>query len=140
MTNPGFEDEAKEFWGEVLKKLADKIPKASFSTWFVTATGRIEEGNRFVIIAATDFAGQWIKERYKSIIFDILKELTGQDFEIVVKNQKGCSLTRSMSHTTPSETPKRKALNLPLAKTEESNNEKRLRVKNERILRRGGSS
>lgn len=137
MTNAGFENEEKEFWGEVLKKLADKISTASLNTWFLSATGRIEEGKRYVIIAATDFASQWITKRYKTIIFDVLKEMTGHDFKVVVKSQKGNNPSCNVSHNTLTEIPKRRALNLPLAKIEESNHQKRLRVENERIIRRG---
>ena len=50
MTNSCLEDEAMAFWVEVLKTLADKISTAPLNTWFVPAIGRIEEGNRFVII------------------------------------------------------------------------------------------
>lgn len=133
----GFEDEEKDLWKEILGKVESKIPKATFETWIAPTIGKIETGNRFIIVAKTDFACQWIKERYNNLFIAVLKEITGKDFAIEVKSQSAIedNIANELLHSSQSGIP-RICLNLPLAKTGESHAIKRLRIENERIRRR----
>lgn len=68
-------------WSDVLKKIKEKIPKDSFDTWFANVDVEFVDG---VIILKTnnEFAAEWIKSRYKTMILETVQEVFGQTYEI----------------------------------------------------------
>ncbi|AIF45087.1 helix-turn-helix domain-containing protein [Virgibacillus sp. SK37] len=78
------ENSTMDLWAEVQLEVSKLIPKSSFETWILPATGKITDENVFVVKAANDFSRDWIVERYEKLIRNILKEITGQEINIVV--------------------------------------------------------
>ncbi|QGS68149.1 hypothetical protein CV093_04430 [Oceanobacillus sp. 143] len=81
MNDSSIEKDSQDLWEIILVEISNYISKSSFDTWIAPSSGEITEGNTLVITAANDFACDWIKERYKQLFFDVLKELTGQEFK-----------------------------------------------------------
>lgn len=114
-------------------KVKRKVATVPYETWFASVSRRIEIGNRFIIVAATDFACQ-IKERYEHVFLEVLKGMTGKDYVIEVKPTSAVDndIANELLYSSQFEAP-RMCLNLPVAETSESNAVKRLRVENEKI-------
>lgn len=77
-------DEAQEFWEIVIQKIQQRLSKPMYDTWIAPLSGQIAVDNTIIIRAASEFAADWIKERYKHDFIDVLKGLTGLDFKVQV--------------------------------------------------------
>ncbi|MDC3418371.1 DnaA N-terminal domain-containing protein [Aquibacillus salsiterrae] len=72
---------SSELWSEVLDKLKGKLNKPSFETWFFETTADIKN-DVITVKAKNTFSKEWLEHRYKSVIFEALREVSGQTFEI----------------------------------------------------------
>lgn len=77
-------DEAQDLWEIVLQKVQQRLSKPMYDTWIAPLSGQIAEGNTIVINAASEFAKEWIAERYVHHFIAVLKDLTGQDFKVQI--------------------------------------------------------
>lgn len=68
-------------WTEVLYRISNSISKPSFQTWFVDTTAELCDD---VIIVKTknEFAVDWLRERYLSLISETVSEITGKTYKI----------------------------------------------------------
>jgi chromosomal replication initiation ATPase DnaA len=72
-----------ELWSEALSKISEKISKPSFETWLANTSAEIHH-DVIVVNASNQFAADWIEVRYKELIMNTVRELTGKSFEIEV--------------------------------------------------------
>jgi chromosomal replication initiation ATPase DnaA len=76
-----------DLWSTVLNKISEKISKPSFDTWFAGTKAEII-GEMMVVKANNSFAGDWLEERYKTLIFETTKELSGKPYEIKIMDME----------------------------------------------------
>lgn len=86
-------------WEDVLENIKTKISKPSFETWIAKTTAEVEDDVVFVK-AQNDFAADWLDSRYKTLIFDSIKEVLGHTMEVEIGIDKNRPLI-----WTPSEDP-----------------------------------
>lgn len=70
-----------DFWSKVLNKISEKLSKPSFETWLSGTTAKINDDS-INVQAANQFAADWLEARYKGLIVETIKELTGEMYEI----------------------------------------------------------
>lgn len=139
--------EAQEFWEIVIQKVQQRLSKPMYDTWIAPLSGQIAEDNTIVINAASEFAKEWIMERYEHHFIVVLKELTGQDFNLQVtysqikeerKGSDSCSSIKKegvINSNENSSQVKYKKVSVKIPTITPSNHSIRLRRKNERIIR-----
>lgn len=72
-----------ELWPEVLNEIRKKLSKPSFETWLANTSAEID-GDVIIVKANNSFAADWLTTRYKLLIFETVKDVTGRTFEIEV--------------------------------------------------------
>lgn len=70
-----------DLWSSVLIKISEKISKPSFETWFQGTNADFNNGV-IIVNVKNEFAADWLENRYKPLIFESVKEATGQTYEI----------------------------------------------------------
>ncbi|MBP1917110.1 chromosomal replication initiation ATPase DnaA [Lederbergia galactosidilyticus] len=139
-------DEAQELWEIVLQKVQQRLSKPMYDTWIAPLSGQIAEGNTIVINAASEFAKEWIAERYVHHFIAVLKDLTGQDFKVQVtypqtkeerKESDPCSsISKEVINSNKNSSQvKYKKVSVKIPTITPSNHSIRLRKENERITR-----
>ncbi|NWQ39457.1 hypothetical protein MLOOGBEN_01945 [Bacillus sp. EB106-08-02-XG196] len=73
-----------DIWTKVLENIRESISKPSYETWIAPLTAQIEDEDIVIIKAPNDFAKDWIEVRYKELIFESIRKVTGSTFEIEV--------------------------------------------------------
>ncbi len=70
-------DELNHIWQETLKKIKEKLTNPSFKTWFSdTKPIELNDENQLIIEVPNEFIKDWLQNRYKDLIAEILKDLT----------------------------------------------------------------
>ncbi|WP_147532311.1 DnaA N-terminal domain-containing protein [Bacillus marasmi] len=70
-----------DLWSKVLNRINDSISKPSFQTWFVDTIA--EKCDDVVIVKAkNEFAVDWLRERYLSLISETVREVAGKTYKI----------------------------------------------------------
>lgn len=139
-------DESQEFWEIILQKVQQHLSKPMYDTWIAPLSGRIAGDNTIVINAASQFAKEWIVERYEHHFIEVLKELTGQDFNLQViysqikeegKGSDSCSSIKKevINSNEDSNQVKYKKVSVKIPTITPSNHSIRLRRENERITK-----
>jgi len=79
-----------DIWQNVLKRMESKISKPSFETWLKSTTPLSMENDVIIIEVPNEFAREWLKNQYKNLLTETLKEITHQDIDIqfVIPNYK----------------------------------------------------
>ncbi|OZU88846.1 hypothetical protein CIL03_11215 [Virgibacillus indicus] len=72
----------EELWPQVLKRIEQKISKASYDTWFKATEFREIKGNNMIVDVKNEFQRDWLINQYKSQVKEILIELSGGEFEV----------------------------------------------------------
>lgn len=65
-----------DLWSAVLEKISEKISKPSFETWFSDTYAEIDD-DVMIVKAKNEFAADWLEERYKTLIFETVREAAG---------------------------------------------------------------
>ncbi|MDI6860677.1 MAG: chromosomal replication initiator protein DnaA [Caldisericia bacterium] len=72
----------KGIWEKTLGIIKDYLSKPSFETWFKT-TEVIEEGDEKLKIGViSEFAKDWLRSNYLSLIKEVLRAVAGKDIEV----------------------------------------------------------
>src|SRR6056297_555728 len=101
--------ELDHIWKKTLENIKEKITNPSFNTWFSeTKAVMTTEENQLVLQVPNNFIQEWIESQYTDLIEEILKDLTGNQWSLIL--------------LTPEEVKKFK---------ENKNNDKKEEVKNE---------
>jgi len=82
---PFSQEELEHIWQETLNNIKEKLSDPSFKTWFSnTEPLKVDDNNQLIIKAPNDFIKDWIETRYIDLIQEIINELTGNDWGIVL--------------------------------------------------------
>ncbi|MGM0437697.1 MAG: chromosomal replication initiator protein DnaA [Bacillota bacterium] len=82
---PFSQEELEHIWQETLNNIKEKLSDPSFKTWFSnTEPLKVDENNQLIIKAPNDFIKDWIETRYIDLIQEIINELTGNDWGIIL--------------------------------------------------------
>ncbi len=79
-----------DLWTNVLDSISKKLSKPSFETWLAKTTAKIED-DVIIITAQNEFAVDWLEERYKVLIFETVREVAGQTYDIEFVSPNGIS-------------------------------------------------
>lgn len=74
-----------ELWAAVLSSLEKQISRPSFETW-LKGTEAFREGNKWIITTKNEFAKDWLKERYGSMIKETIYSITNEYPELSFTN------------------------------------------------------
>lgn len=72
-----------ELWPQVLHLIEKKLSKPSFDTWLANTTAEVD-GDVIIVKANNSFAADWLTVRYKTLISETVRDVTGRSFEIEV--------------------------------------------------------
>lgn len=82
---PFSQEELEHIWQETLNNIKEKLSDPSFKTWFSnTEPLKVDDNNQLIIKAPNDFIKDWIETRYIDLIQEIINELTGNDWGIIL--------------------------------------------------------
>jgi hypothetical protein len=70
------------FWNKVLMNIEKRISKPSFDTWLKGTNAKQLDADKMIVFSQNDFQASWVEQRYKSLIIDVLKEVSDLTFEI----------------------------------------------------------
>jgi hypothetical protein len=70
------------FWNKVLMTIEKRISKPSFDTWLKGTNAKQLHEDKMIVFSQNDFQASWLEQRYKSLIIDVLKEVSDITFEI----------------------------------------------------------
>ena len=71
-----------DLWNKALANIEKKISKPSFETWLKPTTAHSLQGNSLIIITPTEFARDWLEERYSMLISEVLYDLIGEKLDV----------------------------------------------------------
>jgi chromosomal replication initiator protein len=97
-------------WDQVLSRVAEKLSRHTFATWFRPTTYLVLDGERLRIGVPNSHFRDWLTKNYNGIIHEALRELGHQGVEI----QFDCEVSDTSSGLTPigdSDAPPLTALN-----------------------------
>ena len=82
---PFSQEELEHIWQETLNNIKEKLSDPSFKTWFSnTEPLKVDENNQLIIKAPNDFIKDWIETRYIDLIQEIINELTGNEWGVIL--------------------------------------------------------
>ena len=73
----------KEVWKECLKIIKQNVPNLTYNTWFLPIKPLELEGNKLKIQVPNSFFIEWIDERYNTLINKMIKNVLGENGELV---------------------------------------------------------
>jgi len=73
-----------EIWNSTLDIIKSELTKVSFNTWLKTLEPIRIDGHRFILSVPTQFNKDTILNRYVTLILNAMKQVTPQDFELVL--------------------------------------------------------
>lgn len=75
-------EQAESIWTSVLDKLKRKISRPSFETWLSSTAIQTVEDNIIFVQVHNEFSRDWLEARYKSLIFEAIREVAGRTYDI----------------------------------------------------------
>ncbi|WP_158318810.1 DnaA N-terminal domain-containing protein [Robertmurraya kyonggiensis] len=60
--------ENNKLWYEILESVKSEISPKAYNTWFKNTSLEIKENNSLVIYAANEFASDWVRKNYFTLI------------------------------------------------------------------------
>ena len=72
----------QEIWVEVKKKIAQRIPKNSYSLWIRPIQFLKKKGNVIYLGCPNKFSCRWVLENYKELIKECFCSLSGEKLEL----------------------------------------------------------
>jgi chromosomal replication initiator protein len=77
--------ELDHIWKKTLENIKEKITNPSFNTWFSeTKAVMTTAENQLVLQVPNNFIQEWIESQYTDLIEDILKDLTGNQWTLIL--------------------------------------------------------
>jgi chromosomal replication initiator protein len=81
--------ELDHIWEKTLENIKEKITNPSFNTWFSETKAVLTTGeNQLVLQVPNNFIQEWIETQYTDLIEEILKELTGNQWTLLLLTPK----------------------------------------------------
>ena len=74
--------EARSLWAAVLADLQLKLPRPTFETWLKRTAGAAFQGDRFIVVAPTPFAVEWLEQRMFHALQSALERAAGRGLQL----------------------------------------------------------
>ena len=84
----GGETMEKWKWNAILNIVEEKISKPSFQTWFSSTSAEIINEDTIIITSPNSFSAEWLRTHYSDLIFQAIKEVTGQNFNVEIQSSQ----------------------------------------------------
>ncbi len=72
-----------ELWGYILVELKEKVSKPSYDTWLSQTKVKHLQNDILTIIVPNEFAQNWLRQRYTTVINTLLYDITGTELSVV---------------------------------------------------------
>lgn len=79
--------EIERIWSDALQVISKKISKPAYETWFTNIEIEIDD-DVITLKTKNDFSRDWLENRYKSLIFEAIRAVAGQTFEIEFESRE----------------------------------------------------
>ena len=74
--------DARSLWSAVLADLQLQVPRPTFETWLKPTAGVAFQGDRFIVVAPTPFAAEWLEKRMFHALQSTLEKAAGRGLEL----------------------------------------------------------
>ena len=74
--------DARSLWGAVLADLQLQLPRPTFDTWLKPTAGVAFQGDRFIVVAPTPFAVDWLEKRMFHALQSTLERTAGRALQL----------------------------------------------------------
>ena len=74
--------DARSLWAAVLADLQLKLPRPTFETWLKPTAGVAFQGDRFIVVAPTPFAVEWLERRMFHALQSALERAAGRGLQL----------------------------------------------------------
>ena len=74
--------EARSLWAAVLADLQLQLPRPTFETWVKPTAGVAFQGDRFIVVARTPFAAEWLEKRMFHALQSALERAAGRGLQL----------------------------------------------------------
>ena len=74
--------DARSLWAAVLADLQLQLPRPTFDTWVKPTAGVAFQGDRFIVVAPTPFAVEWLEKRMFHALQSTLKRTAGRGLQL----------------------------------------------------------
>ena len=79
---------SNDIWQQCLYQLQDTVPTQQFNTWLRPLKVE-QQTDQLVISAPNRFVMDWVKDKYLDQIYAMVRQLAGDDFQIVYSDTPG---------------------------------------------------
>jgi chromosomal replication initiator protein len=73
---------AEEAWSKILEGARAKLPEQSYRTWLAPTAGVALSGDTLVVAAASDFAIEWIEDKYGRLLGAVTRSVLGANYSL----------------------------------------------------------
>ena len=74
--------DARSLWAAVLADLQLQLPRPTFETWLKPTAGVAFQGDRFIVVAPTPFAAEWLERRIFHTLQSALERAAGRGLQL----------------------------------------------------------
>ena len=74
--------DARSLWAAVLADLQLQLPRPTFETWLKPTAGVAFQGDRFIVVAPTAFAAEWLERRIFHTLQSALERAAGRGLQL----------------------------------------------------------
>ena len=74
--------DARSLWAAVLADLQLQLPRPTFDTWLKPTAGVAFQGDRFIVVAPTPFAVEWLEKRMFHALQSTLERAAGRGLQL----------------------------------------------------------
>ena len=74
--------DARSLWAAVLADLQLQLPRPTFETWLKPTAGVAFQGDRFIVVAPTPFAAEWLEQRMFHALQSALEKAAGLGLQL----------------------------------------------------------
>ena len=74
--------DARSLWAAVLADLKLQLPRPTFETWLKPTAGVAFQGDRFIVVAPTPFAAEWLERRIFHTLQSALERAAGRGLQL----------------------------------------------------------
>lgn len=72
-----FVSEPCVLWRDLQERLKEKVTASSYDTWFKPLEVSGIDGDTLLLVAPNDFAADWLRSRYQSMVNELVAQLSG---------------------------------------------------------------
>ena len=78
--------DARSLWSAVLAELQAQLPRPTFETWLKPTAGVAFQGDRFIVVAPTVFAVEWLERRMFQALQSTLERAAGRGLQLQLQS------------------------------------------------------